>query len=318
MNDNEKEFDLSGEATRGTVGTIAAWLGWLLLAVLAVVTAVHAITLVQAHTHLSAAGGDLFAIVRIGGVVLVELFAVVTAVLLATHRLRAKQKPVAMAVEGTWFVFAAVNLVSSFAVEAGGALPAFVTTWITYGLPVSALVMGALFYVTLRLDPDAARADDEAETVEMFARVRHTARKEVLASPQMKAVIRQAEWMTLPAIIGRRLNLSDGQITHLTRQAPQLLDLNQNGVPDIQEAQARPSGGDMDLEDLVTYLVEERLRERATPTGVDLYRVAKANSFTPEEAAAAIAGMRQNYDEADYIKGNGHDPARPTQRPAGR
>ncbi len=289
MNDSEQEFDLSGEASTGTLGTAAAWLGWALLLALAVVTAVHAISITQYYTGLTAAGGDAFAIIRIAGVILAELFAVVTAVLLATHRLRAKQKPVAMAVEGTWFIFAAVNLISSFAVEAGGELPAFVTTWITYGLPVSALVMGALFYVTLRLDPDAARADDEAETVEMFARVRHTARKEVLASPQMRAVIRQAEWMTLPAIIGRRLNLSDGQITHLTRQAPQLLDLNQNGVADIQEAQARPSGGngDMDLEDLVTYLVEERLREHERPAQPVIYE-------------------------------NGHDPARPTQRPAGR
>ncbi len=233
------DFDLSGEATRGTVGTAASWLGWLLLGALAIVTAVHAITLVQAHTHLSAAGGDIFSIVRIGGVVLVELFAVVTAVLLATHKLRARQKPAAMAVEALWFVFAGVNLISSFAVEAGGALPSFVATWITYGLPVSALIMGALFYLTLRLDPDAARADDEAETAEMFARVRHSARQEVLASPQMRATIRQAEWMRLPAIVGRQMNLTQRQIDHLMRQAPELLDLNGDGVPDIQETQPR-------------------------------------------------------------------------------
>lgn len=237
---NDKEFDLSGEATRSTIGTAAAWIGWLLLLLLAVVTAVHAITLVQAHTHISAAGGNVFNVVRIGGVVLVELFAVVTAVLLATHRLRAKQKPAAMAVEAVWFVFAAVNLVSSFAVEAGGELPQFVGAWITYGLPVSALIMGALFYLTLRLDPDAARADDEAETLEMFARVRHAARQEVLASPQMRATIRQAEWMTLPAIVGRQMNLTQRQIDHLTRQAPELLDLNGNGIADIHEAAPTP------------------------------------------------------------------------------
>ena len=230
-------FDLSGEATRGTVGTAAAWLGWLLLGALATVTAVHAVTLVQAHTHLSAAGGNVFNLVRVGGVVLVELFAVVTAVMLATHRLRAKQKPAAMAVEAVWFIFAAVNLVSSFAVEAGGDLPQFVEGWVTYGLPVSALIMGGLFYLMLRLDPDAARADDEAETLEMFARVRHAARQEVLASPQMRATIRQAEWMTLPAIVGRQMNLSQRQIEHLTRQAPELLDLNNNGVADIHEQQ---------------------------------------------------------------------------------
>lgn len=236
---NDSEFNLSGEASRGTIGTAASWLGWLLLGALATVTAVHAITLVQAHTHVTMAGGNVFNIIRVGGVVLVELFAVVTAIMLATHKLRARQKPAAMAVEAVWFVFAAVNLVSSFAVEAGGDLPQFVGGWVAYGLPVSALVMGGLFYMTLRLDPDATRADDEAETLEMFARVKHSARQEVLASPQMRAVIRQAEWQRLPAVVGRQLNLTDGQINALVRQAPQLLDLNGDGVADINETQPR-------------------------------------------------------------------------------
>ncbi len=240
MNDDDMDFDLSGDATRGTIGTAASWIGWLLLGALALVTAVHAITLVQAHTHLSATGGNIFNIVRIGGVVLVELFAVVIAILLATHKLRAKQKPAAMAVEITWLVFAAVNLISSFAVEAGAAMPEFVTTWITYGLPVSALVMGALFYVVLRLDPDAGRADDEAELQEKFARIKHGARLEVMASPQMKAVIRQMTWQQLPPVVGRQMNLTEAQISALTGQAPQLLDLNGNGVPDIRETQAAP------------------------------------------------------------------------------
>ena len=34
-----------------------------------------------------------------------------------THSLRAKQKPVAMLVEAAWFVFAAVNLISSFSMN---------------------------------------------------------------------------------------------------------------------------------------------------------------------------------------------------------
>ena len=251
---NDSEFNLSGEASRGTIGTAASWLGWLLLGALATVTAVHAITLVQAHTHVTMAGGNVFNIIRVGGVVLVELFAVVTAIMLATHKLRARQKPAAMAVEAVWFIFAAINLVSSFAVEAGGDLPQFVGGWVTYGLPVSALVMGGLFYMTLRLDPDATRADDEAETLEMFARVKHSARQEVLASPQMRAVVRQAEWQRLPAIVGRQMNLTDNQIAALVRQAPQLLDLNGDGVADIHEQQ--PAGRRVSLAEMQRNLDE--------------------------------------------------------------
>lgn len=276
--DMVNEIDLAGGATRNTVGGIARAMGWVLLLALAVVTAVHAISITMAYTHLNPSGGNLFSIVRIGGVVLVEFFAVTTAVLLMTHQLRARQKPAAMAVEVVWMVFAGVNLVSSFAIEHGGELPQFVGVWVAYGLPVSALVMGVLFYVTLRLDPDAARADDEAELREHFARIRHGAKLEVMGSPQMKSVIRQAEWMTLPGIVGRQLNLSERQIEHLVRQAPELLDLNGNGVADIHERPPR--------------------------------------RVTLEEMQERIAGARGREMEPEYSS-NGDGP-HPTARPGGR
>lgn len=285
MNDNDQEFDLSGEASSGTMGTAASWLGWALLLGLAVVTAVHAVSITQNYTGLSASGGDAFAIIRIAGVMLAELFAVVTAVLLATHKLRAKQKPAAIAVELTWAAFAAVNLISSFAVEHGGDMPAFVSTWVRYGLPIAALVMGIEFYVMLRLNPDAARADDEAELQEKFTRIKHNARLEVMASPQMKAVIRQMTWQQLPPVVGRQMNLTEAQIAALTRQAPQLLDLNGNGTPDIAETPGA-SSGDMDLEDLVAYLVDERLRSekaaaaRPSPVAVSENGHGASQNFT--------------------------------------
>lgn len=237
MFDTEKEIDLSGEASRSTLGNVAAWVGWALLLGLAVVTAVHAISITQAYTGLSAATGDAFAIIRIAGVVLAEFFAVVTAVLLATNSLRAKQKPMAMGVEITWVAFALLNLISSFAVEHGGEMPAFVGSWVRYGLPVAALVIGVEFYIMLRLNPDAHRADDDAEMREKFAGQLHRAKLEVLGSEQMKTVLRQAQWQKLPSVVGRQLGLTPEQIRVLERQAPALLDLNRNGIPDIHESQ---------------------------------------------------------------------------------
>lgn len=229
------EINLSGQASAGTMATAGRWLGWGLLILLAIVTAVHAISITMAHTGMSAAGGDAFAIIRLVGVGLVELFAIATAILLATHSLRAKQKPMAMALEITWGLFALANLVSSFAIEHGGEMPAFVSTWVTYGLPVSALIVGVEFYIIMRLDPEAGRADDKGELAESFEKVKHQARLEVLTSPQMKSVIRQAVWEQLPPIVGRQMNLTEAQIQALVSQAPKLLDLNRNGVPDIQE-----------------------------------------------------------------------------------
>lgn len=288
MNVGEQEFDLSGKATRSTVGGIANFLGWLALGVLALATAGHAVSIAMAWANLNPAGGDLIALLALVGVALVEVFAVLTAVLFATHSIRAKQKPVAMTIEGLWFMFAAVNLISSFAMKHGGAMPAFVGYWVTYGLPVAGLIVGGLYYVVMRLNPNATRAEDKAELRETLTTIEHNAEVEVLNSEQMKAVIRQMMWQKMPHVIGRQLNLSEAQIAALTGQAPRLLDLNRNGIPDIQETRgAAQAAGDMDLEDLVTYLVEERLRERAAQ---------------PVTA----------YD-------NGHgQPARPTSRPDGR
>ena len=216
--------DLSAQAGRGTIAGVAKFAGWLALAALALATAGHAISITLAYTNLNPAGGDLIAILALVGVALVEVFAVLIAVMYATHSLRAKQKPVAMAVEGAWFVFAAVNLVSSFSMKHGGDMPAFVGYWVAYGLPVAGLIVGGLFYVVMRLDPDAARADDNAELQETFATIEHDAEVEVLNSEQMRVVMRQAAWQKLPAVVGRRLGLSEAQIRNLELHAPALIE----------------------------------------------------------------------------------------------
>ena len=263
----------------------------------------------MAWANLNPAGGDLVAILALIGVALVEVFAVLIAVMYATHSLRAKQKPVAMLVEAAWFVFAAVNLISSFSMKLGGEIPAFVGSWVTYGLPVAGLIVGGLFYVVMRLDPDAARADDVAELDEGFERVKHNAKIEVLASPQMRAVIRQMTWQQLPPIIGRQMNLSEQQIAALTGQAPQLLDLNGNGVPDIQETQARPAqSGDADLAAALALLA-------ANPQLLSLVRPVDSMSnstHTPQPTAHPAPGQGQG--NGPTAKPLGRDAQNPTSR----
>ena len=110
-----EDVDLSGDASRSTIGALAGFLGWLALGVLALVTAAHAVSITMTWANLNPAGGNLIAILAIAGVALVEVFAILTAIMFATHSIRAKQGPLGMAIEGTWFLFAAMNLVSSFA-----------------------------------------------------------------------------------------------------------------------------------------------------------------------------------------------------------
>lgn len=237
--DHDQQFDLAGAAVNSTASRGLAALGWLLLLALAITTAVHAMSITRAYTGLAAGAGDLFSIIRLAGVILVEAFAVVTAGLLATHKIRAKQQLAAIAIEATWAIFAAVNLISSFSIEHGGALPQFVGYWITYGLPISALVVGIEFYIMLRLDPAAARAEDDQELRDYFVQVKHRAKLEVMASPQMLAVIRQMTWQQLPPIVGREMNLSEAQIRALIAQAPELLNLaaGREDEPDRPAAQ---------------------------------------------------------------------------------
>ena len=277
MLDSNNEIDLSGDATRSTWGGLAGFLGWLALGLLALVTAAHAVYITMEWANLNPAGGDIFAILAVVGVALVEIFAVLTAVMFATHRIRAKQKPVAMMIEGLWFVFAAMNMVSSFSMRHGEAPPSFVHYWIVFGLPIAGLVVGGLFYVMKRLDPPGQRAEDMAELGETFAHEQHNATVAVLNSEQMKAVLRQAAWLKWPSIIGRQLNLTNDQVAALERQAPQLLDLNRNGVPDVHETQPAARGNSsFDMEELLSramYRVMEEQR-RSQP-------VASANGHDP-------------------------------------
>lgn len=223
--------DLGAAANNSTLGSAARWIGFLAMIVLTIFTAVHAINLASWHWASMPEAGDIYAWIRIGGVILVEVFALVTGIMLLTHRIRARQAPLAMVIEIAWLAFAALNLISSFAVERTGQIPMFVDSWVTYGLPISAIVMGALFWIMMRLDPDIRRASNEAEIREAFLATRHNARLEVLASPQMRQVIRQMTWQQLSPEIGRQLNLSEEQIKNLVEQAPDLLDMrNVQGV----------------------------------------------------------------------------------------
>ncbi len=299
----QNDFDLSADAKRSTMANIASWGAWLILLGLAVLTAIHAISITMAYTNYQ---GGAFAGIRVFGVILAEFFAVVTAILLATHVLRAKQKPLAIAVEVSWFIFAAMNLISSFAIEHGGEIPNFVSIWVAYGLPVAALVIGALFYITLRLDPEAGRADDNAELKEKFADSNHKATVEVLTSEQMKVVLRQMQWMRIPSVVGKQLGLTDAQIQALQRQAPALLDLNNNGVGDIMEQPALPAstqaqGEPATMARLMAALglsksTNDAPRQAAPP-------VLETARYTPEQIAAAVAMLDSAHTRATEVNG---------------
>lgn len=232
---NEKT-NLAGVVERNVVGLASSWIGWIVMLAVLVYTASHAINLVGHNAQFE---GSALAPILYFGVAVVELLALVTAVQILTHQLRAKQKPMAILLEITWVVFAGVNLIASFGVVHGEALPPIIGYWVTYGLPVSALVVGVEFYIIMRLDPEAARIDDKRELNEMVTQLEHDAELDVMASDQMMVVIRQMKWLTMPERVGQMLGLNRQQIDYVKRFAPELFDGNGNGVPDLLESGPR-------------------------------------------------------------------------------
>lgn len=231
--------NLASDSVKETIGSGAKGFGLLGLLGLLIFTGAHAVNLVGHNANFGQ--DNPLAPVLYFGIVLVEGLALVTAVLLMTHKLRAAQKAWAFLLEATWVLFAAANLITSFGIDHNAALPSWANLWVLYGLPVSALIVGIEYYIAvIRVDPDANREDDTKELEEKFRKIQHEAEVEVLNSDQMKVVIRQMKWLTMPGKIGQMLHLSQEQIQYVMKHAPKLYDGDNDGVGDIMEGN-RPS-----------------------------------------------------------------------------
>jgi hypothetical protein len=119
----------------------------------------------------------VLAMIRIAGVALLEVLAILVAVQFASHSLQGQQKILGLAVEIVWLLFASLNLVTSFSVESGNSLPTSLAYWLHYGLPISALVAGALYYAMMRVDPEAQRMAELKATEESHRMAKFIAQK---------------------------------------------------------------------------------------------------------------------------------------------
>lgn len=256
MYESSDFFTLSAKESRGAWGTLAVWAGWLALLALIVVTGVHAVSLVISQTGVDA---GMMAAIRIGSPVLTEVVAAIVAIGFAAHVWRGTQRLMGMLVEVLWLLFAALNLVTSFTLESGGSLAGLFAYWLHYGLPLSALAAGGLFYVLLRSDPEHKRQSELKATAEAHTMAEFAARREVMLSPQMAAVLRQRGWLAVVSSLERQ-GYTQQQIGFMLSAVPELQALTGGQA-------ALPAGGDddeeeFDLDGLVNYLVEKGMRER--------------------------------------------------------
>lgn len=231
------DFPLSKALTRDGWKAVLGFAGWFTLFLLVVVTAVHAVSLVMEHTT---AGNGVMWLIRLFAPVLTEVIAALVAVGFAVGYWKGSQKLLAFVIEAVWVVFAGLNMLASFATESMKPivttqvvegvstvittmpeLPEWLFYWLHYGLPVSGLISGVLFYATLRLNPDHQRegelkAAEEAQEMQMFS-----IRQEILRSPQMLEVLRNKAWLETVKDL-KRLGFDDHQVAYMTQAVPEL------------------------------------------------------------------------------------------------
>ena len=239
--DNDDMYELTSQEGKKNALGIVKLLLYLVLATLVIITGAHAVMLVLSQTGTYAGAGEgavglILTSIRIAFPLVVELAAVVAGLGFIQSRWRKGQKTYGMAIELVWLVFAAINMVTFFAVERGQPLDNWQVVWVQYGLPLSALIAGSLTYMLVRSDPDHARDQERAASVERTNALRFKARQAAMLSPAMARVEMQRAWMdTLKEM--RAMGYSERQIQFMMQDTPELmLDNDGNGRADVFDA----------------------------------------------------------------------------------
>ena len=250
MNDFENDdlYELTAEESRQNARSMVRWLLYLVLAAVVIITGAHAVMLVLSQTAAYETGqtglvAGILTAIRVAFPLIVEAAAVVAGIGFIQSRWRRGQKTVGLGIELTWLLFAAVNMITFFTIERGNPLQNWQAAWVQYGLPLSALVAGALTYLLVRADPDHKRDEEHTAARERVQGVRFKARQRALLSPAMARIEAQRAWMDAIKEL-RAAGYTERQIAFMTQYTPDLLmDNDANGRPDIMDAiEPRPAG----------------------------------------------------------------------------
>ena len=238
FNENENDFLLTDQESKKAWKTVTTALLYFLLIIVVIVTAAHGIMVVLYSTDYTTGEGLTGAflnLVRISFPVTVELAAIVAGLGFISSSWRKGQKGVAFGIEMTWIIFAAANMITMFRIERGLPLESWQQNWISYGLPLSALVAGSLVYMLKRTDPDHKRADETAAAVEKDKMIKFSAWRDVSLSDEKRAIEKQKAWVDYVRVLKTR-GYTDSQIRFMMQGVPQLmLDEDGDGTIDLLE-----------------------------------------------------------------------------------
>ena len=224
-----------------TLMTIASWIA---LFSLILITGVHAVSIVMRH---HGAGTGILYWMRVAAPILTEVFTALVTVGFVLHLWRGVQKWLGLSVEVIWILFASLNLLSDFTMEGGGTVGGALGYWVNYGLPVSAVVTGVLFYFTLKSSPENRRVDAEKAAESQRAEDNFTSRQNVFDSPEFAAIQARRAWIDIVNGL-KRDGYDDHEIDFMLQRQPQLagyVPSEQVGRTTIEgqidDAPARPS-----------------------------------------------------------------------------
>ena len=248
MNDFENDdlYELSAaEGKRNAQGLINVLL-YLVLAAVVIITGAHAVMLVLSQTAAYSFAGEssmvttILTAIRVAFPLLVEAAAVVAGIGFIQSRWRGGQKTIGLGIELVWLMFAAVNMITFFAVERGAELQGWQVIWVQYGLPLSALIAGALTYTLLRVDPVHKRDGERAATAERVDAMKFRFFQKARLSPAMLNIEKQRAFMMVIDDL-RRQGYTEGQIRFMIQHTPELLaDGDENGTPDVMQVGNMP------------------------------------------------------------------------------
>ena len=193
-------------------------LSWMALFALILITAFHAVSIVMRH---HGSGTGVLYWLRVAAPIMTEVFTALVTVGFALHLWRGVQQWLGLSVEIIWILFASLNLMSDFTMEGGGMVGGALAYWINYGLPVSAVVTGVLFYFTLKSSPENRRVDAEKAAESQRAEDNFTSRQNVFDSPEFAAIQARRAWIDIVNGL-KRDGYDDHEIDFMLQRQPQL------------------------------------------------------------------------------------------------
>ena len=215
---DKKGYEAYNTESKEGMKKIMSVLSWAALIALIAITAVHAVSIVMRH---HGSGTGILYWLRVAAPIMTEVFTALVTLGFALHLWRGVQQWLGLSVEIIWILFASLNLMSDFTMEGGGVVGGALGYWINYGLPVSAVVTGVLFYFTLKSSPENRRIEGEKAAESKRAEDDFTARQGVYESPEFAAIQARRAWIDIVNGL-KRDGYDDHEIDFMLQRQPQL------------------------------------------------------------------------------------------------